>query len=409
MRRPLAGLALVIGLMTLIAGARYYSRIHRFWGITQTDFSVFYQAGYQIDRRASMYEQHPTHYTTDKEYLFKYPPPFGFAMIPWSRLPIQVAIRWWYGLTAVALLGALWGIRRLVDPSLQDGRFMVIAGMALLAVLRPFLANLRLGQIDVVLAGCLIGFLVAHRRRRDAAAGWWLGIPILCKLVPAVWLAYLAAARRWRALGWTLLAILTYLASPIPHLGFAGTRGAVMEWLGTLHASGGNHEWLLRYKNQSVLSAALRVIAGPQAETVTGGQLAAAMGVTAGFALLYGGWVWRAMRISRETDDPLCALVAPSLVMIAMVIFSPHAWIATFIHLLLPYAVLGAYLVTRAPDDRLGWGLFLGSVLLVSATAPDLLGAASRAAHIASAVMWGAVCLAIGVRRIGRGNVRAGR
>lgn len=413
MQRPVIGMIACVALLTAIAGHLYHIRIHRFWGITQTDFSVFYQAGYQIDRRASMYEQHPTHYTTNEEYLFKYAPPVGLAMIPLSRLPVQTAIRWWYVITAVAFIGALWGVFRLTVPAgLPAGRpaqrrhAAWIMGLLLLTVLRPYLANLRLGQIDVVLAGCLVAFLAALTRRRDALAGGWLGIPILCKLVPAIWLLYLVAARRWRTWSWTIVAMGGYLASPMPHLGVSGTWRVFLEWLETLKMAGGNYEWLVRYKNQSVLSAVLRVVGGARAESMTSTPVAVAGGITIALGLLYGWWVWRALRRDRDTADPLRRLIAPSLVMIAMVIFSPHAWIATFIHLLLPYGVVIAHLITRAPRDRIGWGLLAGSWLLVSATAPDLLGSArSQAVHLAAPLMWGAMCLAIGVWRVGNAKV----
>ncbi len=413
MRRPFLWLTLTIGLITLLAGSLYYARIDRFWGITQTDFSVFYHAGHQLDRGLSMYEHHPTHYTTNAEYLFKYAPPFGLAMIPLARFTVQTAIRWWYAITALALIGACWGIHGLVHAALVSRRHAwAINGLLLLSVLRPYLATLRLGQVDVVLAGCLIAFLVALHQRRDALAGWWLGIPILCKLVPSVWLLYLAATRRWRTLGWTLIAVLSYLASPLLRLGVAGTRRAIAEWLGVLNTSRGNLEWLLRYKNQSVVSAVLRVVAGPHAETATSAQVAVALGITGVLGLLYAGLVWRAVQRSCETSDPLQTLAAPSLVMIGMVVFSPHAWIATFIHLLLPYGVLITHLVTRAPRDRIGWGLLGVSFLLVSATAPDAgLGSSlSHTVHFLTPMLWGALCLAAGVwRLVGECEVRVGR
>ena len=403
MKRPFAWLALAVAVITLVAGGLYYVRIKRFWGITQTDFSVFYHAGYQMDRGVSPYEYHPTRYTTDAEYLFKYAPPVGLAMIPMSRLAVQDAIRWWYALTGLALIVALWGVRRLVRPTLASpAHAALIYGLLLLTILRPYLATLRLGQIDVVLAACLIAFLAALAARRDWLAGWWLAIPILCKLVPLVWLVYLAAARRWRAFAWTVIAMLGYLASPIIHLGLAGTGRAMRAWLGVLGTSGGNVEWLLRYKNQSVLSTVLRIIAGPHAETVTPSQWGIALGITGGLGILYGAWVWRAIRRARQAPDALDTLAAPSLVMIAMVIFSPHAWTATFIHLVLPYGVLIAYLVTRGRQDRIGWGLLAGSFLLVSATAPDAgLGSVlSRTVHLFTPMMWGAACLAAGVWRV---------
>lgn len=408
--RAFLGILGLAALITAVAAGLYFRRIDRFWGITQTDFSVFWYAGYQSRHHGSMYAYQPTRYTTDPEYRFKYAPPLGMAMRPLACLPIQHAIQWWYALTGLALLGALAGVRALVRPDpIRDLSFPAY-GFILLTILRPYLANLRLGQVDVLLACGLIGFLVALSRGRDLLAGLWLGIAILCKLVPAIWLVYLAALRRWRAMFWTLAAIALILTSPLPVLGPTRTAQAMAEWLTVLRTSSYNWEWLVRYKNQSVVSVVLRGLTGGNASAVTPGLLALALGIAAAALIAYGWMVWRAMRLSRSTENRLAALVPPALVMIGMVIFSPHAWKATYIHLLLPYTVLIAHLTTRDPSDRWGWVLLGGSFLLVSGTAPNLvLGSTrSQAIHLFAPMTWGALLLAAGLWRI-PDKTRAGR
>lgn len=409
MRRLLILLALSIGLVTLVACTIYFERIDRFWGITQTDFSVFYDAGYRMTRHESLYEYRPTHFTTDREYLFKYAPPFALAMMPLAGLAVNVAIRWWYALTALALLGAVGGVCVLVRRATPRLPWEGIL-LACVMILRPYLANLRLGQVDVILAGLLIAFLVALQRRREVLAGWCLGATIVCKLIPAVWLIYLAMTRRWRALAWTLVAGAVYLASPVAHLGLEGTRQTLVEWWGVLGTAGGNWEWLVRPKNQSVLSLVLRGMTGSATAAVTPMTLRIAMGITTVAGLLYGWGVWRTIRRARADDRSLAALVPPALVMIAMVIFSPHAWKATFIHLLLPYTLVATHLIVRAPRDAVGWGLLAGSFLLVSATASDAgLGPTlADALAVLSPMTWGAGLLAAGVWRVGQ-DERAGR
>lgn len=410
MRQSFLWLVGVVGIITAVTCSIYYARIERFWGITQTDFSVFYDAGHRADRHESLYAYRATRYTTDREYLFKYAPPFGVAMIPLSRLTVQVAIRWWYAITALALVGAFAGVRALLQgPAPSHALSPFVYGVMLLAVLRPYLANLRLGQVDVLLAGLLLLGVWGMLRGRNAVAGWALGTTMLCKVVPGIWLLYLAATRRWRAVGWTIVAVACWLVSPIPVLGVAGTRTATAEWLAVLHTSSGHWEWLVRFKNQSVLSAVLRGLVGGDVTAVTPARLGAALGITVALGLLYGWVTWQAIRRTRAAQDPLRALVAPSLVMIAMVIFSPHAWKATYIHLLLPYAVVSTYAVQCR--DWVAGALLAGSMLLVSVTAPDLLldRLASQAAHLYSPMTWGALLLAAGVWRVQREEVRAGR
>jgi len=47
----------------------------------------------------------------------QYAPPFGLAMIPLSRLPVQIALRWWYVLLGGALLGAFVCLTWLLRPT----------------------------------------------------------------------------------------------------------------------------------------------------------------------------------------------------------------------------------------------------------------------------------------------------
>ena len=405
MRRAFLGLVLLISVITGIAGAVFYPRIHRFWGITQTDFSVFYDAGYRCDRHESMYTYRATRYTTDREYLFKYAPAFGLAMIPLSRLPVQMALRWWYVIVGVSLLGAFACVTWLLRPTPTSPTIPGIAyvGSGLL-ILRPYLANLRLGQIDVILAALLLTFLVALQRRRDVLAGWCLAAAMLCKLVPAIWLVYLVMTRRWRALLWTGLAVIVYLASPALHLGVAGAWHATQEWWATLQVASENAEWLVRFKNQSVLSLMLRLLVGADPTAVTPIHLQVATGLTIVAALVFAWMIWRTWQRTGPLEHPVIRWSAPSLVMIAMVIFSPHAWKATFIHLLLPYAVLLVWLLTTARRDYLGWALLALSFLLISVTAPDLVlpRLVSQTAHLYSPMTWGALVLAVGMWRVGR-------
>ena len=403
MRRPFVWVLLCVCLITGIAGAVYYQRIARFWGITKTDFTVYYFAGWRILHSQSMYA------TDDPEYLFKYAPPVGVAFTPLARLRIQHALWSWYALTGIAFCIALASVRSLLRRS-AGVRELPLLGYALLvlAILRPYLSNLRLGQIDVVLACLLLIAVMAAERGRPMLAGWCLAATMICKLVPAVWLVYCAATRRWRVIGWTVIAMGAYLLLPIPTLGVAGTAHALRDWWAITQTSGQNWEWLVRFKNQSVLSTVLRMLSGGSMEHLTPLMMATALTVTVGLGLLYAAAVWRA--ITRPDARPgLGRLVPASLTMIAMVIFSPHAWKATYIHLLLPYAVVVMHLLQQKSTDRWGWVLLGGSFALVSVTAPDvLLGRPlSHVIHTFSPMTWGAALLAAAVWRVQ--EVRAGR
>ncbi|MBI4313371.1 MAG: DUF2029 domain-containing protein, partial [Candidatus Omnitrophica bacterium] len=143
------GTSLLIIVLTFIVCWHYYHRIERFWGITQTDFNVYYFSGWYIIQKKSMYT------FTNPEYLFKYAPIFGVAMIPLAGLPIQIALRWWYGLTCASFLGMFGLLKNLLKGNRSDLPPAADA-LLLIATLRPYISTLRLGQVDILLAFLLL-------------------------------------------------------------------------------------------------------------------------------------------------------------------------------------------------------------------------------------------------------------
>ena len=110
------------------------------------------------------------------------------------------------------------------------------------------------------------------------------------------------------------------------------------------------------------------------------------------------------MAAAKRSVQPWVHLAGPAMLMIAMVIFSPNSWKATYIHLAFPYAVVAVYLTTVSAKDKLTRILLSASLILTVALAPDIfLGrSTSHTLHLFSPMTWGALLLAWAVVRISR-------
>ncbi|HMK09635.1 MAG TPA: glycosyltransferase family 87 protein, partial [Anaerolineales bacterium] len=162
----------------------------------------------------------------------------GFEVIPVPYLPVFIlpfgilllpgpTIGWvlWTALNAAILL--LYS-RRLAQAFGAERR---ISALVLLVALPTFL-TLAFGQVNVWLAIGFGEFLIALQRRKELAAGAWLGL-LLLKPQILVWLALgLAFGRRWRVLAGLAMAAAVVLGASLLLAGVGGLAALVSLWLG---------------------------------------------------------------------------------------------------------------------------------------------------------------------------------
>jgi alpha-1,2-mannosyltransferase len=131
---------------------------------------------------------------------FAYPPFAALVFTPLSWLPWAV-VRWLWQLIS---LGCLWYVVR-CSLRLAGCRSVRRAMLwtSLLIWIEPVRATLTLGQVNLVLAALVFAALVSVR---SWCAGAGVGIAAGIKLVPAVSVLYLLAARRPAAAVWSLAA-----------------------------------------------------------------------------------------------------------------------------------------------------------------------------------------------------------
>lgn len=129
---------------------------------------------------------------------FTYPPIAALVFTSTTVGPFAVAGFGWIMLDAAALVGASWlvlGAVRVRDPRLRAGLAATTAALAVL--LLPVDLELTLGQLNIMLMFLVLLDLLRGEGRRWQGVG--IGIAAGIKLIPLIYVVYLACTGRLRA------------------------------------------------------------------------------------------------------------------------------------------------------------------------------------------------------------------
>ncbi len=201
------------------------------------DFEVNWKAGKRLLSGETLYR------LEDEHYQFKYLPVAAFFYIPLSLLPLSTAKAVWFAFTSLA--GGLFVfISYRLLPQKRKPAWMIM-GIPVLILLRYFLRELDLGQINLVVAVTvmlMLGSFLQQTRTRKARqsgvlAGLCCGTSIALKPYSLIFFPYLLAKRKWLALvaAFAVLAVSFFL--PLAFYNFKGNLLVHWEWLSTLTRS----------------------------------------------------------------------------------------------------------------------------------------------------------------------------
>jgi Glycosyltransferase family 87 len=289
------------------------------------------------------------------------------------------------GIHAVLLLWqlgsvlAIWGCCRLLARCFEDGGDEHLSFVSP-AVLVPVLLSARIlqehlqhTQVNLFL---LLLMLVAFDRFRAGKPQWGglaLAVAAAVKAAPVLLVGYLIYRRRWRDALWTG-AWLVVLNAVLPALVF-GPAGALDQWQSwravaarEMADPASAHRF-----NQSLLAMAYRLIADPQAARLVLYGVAGLL--AAGLALAFRGGsndLW-----SRR------AAAEWAISLVAMTLVTPLAWKAHYVTLLPGYWCVWweiRQLPSDAPQRRWGLGMLGASAVLITLSAPAIIGSRASAA-----------------------------
>jgi hypothetical protein len=354
----LAAFTLLLVTFWLPAEKRYFDYHTRSHGFNW-DFAVYYAAGRDwslgMDPYASQWKRpavttavQPIRFPHQKTLRFIYPPTLLPAYRWIAHLPYRKARRDWLYLN-FALLAAAGVIAVVLE---RRRRLEVGATLLLLGVLSfPILYHVREGNIDMIVAGLATSGFLLYGRLRSWPSAALLALATVTKVTPLLVVAALVVYYRdWRFLAKTALLLAVLLAASLAFVPLHYYReAAAVLFLRSQSMPGAVNQSLMRWLH--------RFPSAPRYASLVA------------YACLFGGLAWMGRRArawqsiveSHETPN----VVVFSLTVLVMLLFTPIAWIWTYVWVIVPMTML---LVGRQ-RLRPVWArlALLASVVLMSA------------------------------------------
>lgn len=193
----------------------------------------------------------------------RYPPAFSVLMVPLAVLPIWLAGIVWYIVQFASLAGVLMLSWRLGGEKQPRTKRLVVAGAAVIAWTW---AHLVMNQITgVALYLGLAGAAMAlGRARMQFVGGLLIGLGVVVKLFPGIFLVPLLLTRRWIPCTGFAAALVASVLLVVAIYGVDGSVELHRRWIHDAASTSGAAAFLeegrsTRYNNQSLLVNVLRV------------------------------------------------------------------------------------------------------------------------------------------------------
>jgi hypothetical protein len=377
-----------------------------FWGTIgkpncqDMDFGSYYRAGTAVAGGE-------TPYAVDEHGplgAYPYAPAYAFVFMPLSCLDYLWACRLWMLVNWVATAAAfLLALRLVRGPGSRDGAWTTVC-LAALATGAYLWANLRMGQIAMLMVlGCL-GWAWCRRRGARFTGGLLLAAACAVKLAPGVFVPYLVLRRDIRGLAGVLIGATALFVIPAAWVGWTGTVRLHREWAWHTVATQVPAQ-TCRRGNQSLLAQLARLPAISNGDVcVSPENLASLVRVypllVAMLAVVLYAWVYRTVRYSCSSKpDPQRENLVLVLLFIFLTLVHPRAWRCNFVALLFPCVLLADFARRRVAGSRACLGamaaLALACVLPTANTGQEgwtLAGWLVLGKHFWAAVIVAAAC-----------------
>jgi hypothetical protein len=325
-------------------------------------------------------------------YIHPNSPMLVILLFPFTALlDLTAGVCWFYLKVVMALLAFHWAFRLVEHPD----RPWPPWGKALVVVLsvRPILGDLTHGNVNLLILFLVVAALYAFHQRNDWFAGLILGLAIVCKVTPALFVPYFVWKRAWKTLAGCLVGLVVFVGI-VPSCFYGPVRNVHL-W--TSWGNGMIKPFVLRgevfyseLNNQSLPGLLMRLVThNPSASHYDENNtfipddyhnvitLDARVvtwfvrGCLVGFALLV---IWSCRTpLTQRQGWRLPAEFG--LVMLGMLLFSERTWKHHCVTLLLPFTVLCYYVAACRPSRGLRAYLIASLtavVLLMSATSTGL-------------------------------------
>lgn len=296
------------------------------------DFEVYRAVAQRVAEGEGSHLYDPT---TSEAMMFKYAPIWALAWLPLAWTPAHAGAVVWMTLTVLWLLLACLGAHRLCEEAgLRAPPWISVVVAALLS--RPLWAEFLNGQVDLLWALLVIGFLVATVKRQPWWAACSLALAIALKLPALIFLLALFVRRRIKAALRVCLIFAVLNVVACLFLDPAHPLQLAKDWAQVLWESGPSRAFEIG--NQSLLALTSRFLSadGYQLNLLALPPLAVVL-VTLGVSGVL--FVTVVHHHPAQRQGQASWVFDGALLTIVMVLCSPTVWTATYSALVLPITV----------------------------------------------------------------------
>ncbi len=311
----------------------------------------------------------------NKDYVgqnYKYFPTNALLVWPLSKVSVYVSQGVWFAINAGLLIWAFHSLKAMLRP-IKIPWWVTFAALAI--TFRVIVMNLRLGQWNTsVFCFSIIGLRYLHDGARTGGS-LLLSLAITLKYMPVIFLAYLAARRRWKDLAATCAAAIFWiLLFPAIVLGPSRTTELMQRFYKSSTERVEQMTSGQLVNSQSVHSAIYRTLS-PVAQDNDGGifyvnilnlprDTAALIAKTFSFALLIAAIVWLSRQHRKALQiNQVGTLLLIGLCYLVWYIAAPGVRHAQLIGILpLTFAIAAAASVT---DDQRTRKILIAGLILV--------------------------------------------
>ena len=318
-----------------------------------------------------------------------WPPFFSLLCVPLAllaRASLVLARGLWIAFNYALLVLVLGLAGRLVYGRAvrwrpRPGELAITSGAVLIPLLltwRYVASNFEHLQVNIAIFALTLGGLHLIHERREVSGGLALGCAAALKVMPALFIPYLAYRRRWRAAALAAAATALLSVTPVAVYGWSRFVDYVGAWVEAVRRG-----WSVGKMNLSVYAMWDRIVGHGLVPFAVPGfnelrpsgdpRVTLALALSLAAVTVLALWTFGA----GSPDERRARLAEWSIVFLLAALFGTVAWKAYLVVMLLPAMLL--YEVWRspdaAPDLRRGAALTLAaSFVLGGLTSDDLIG-----------------------------------
>jgi hypothetical protein len=332
------------------------------------DFRVVHRAAARVLHQENLYN------FEDGHYLYKYSPSFAFIVSPIGLFPFSTAsVLWLLGMCVCLFFIMRWGKTMIVGDRSPPAYLYLLT---LLFTSKFWVREIWLGQTDLLMLVFVFLFILCQERKQELPAGLFLGLSVMIKPTPLIFVPYLLYKRELKTLGYLAAASVVLVLLPSLVYGVSGNLSLISGWKTVMSAS--SPPLLTVDVNQSLFAFFYRFLTSTPYQVnilnlnhalVSVLILASAVGLFI-FLLFLSR---RARLVERDlVKFPEC--MEYSFLLIFMALFSPLGWFQNYSSSILAYMLLLYYVLKIGFKDRSVFVMLILSFILVDVINFETLG-----------------------------------